>query len=93
MDPSVQALKRKPNDERAVYLIRRCRTLRESAGKRVEDLARTADVDRGTIAKKIEKNHGVTAPTAYAVFNALNGWHGGRLSSEEEITDSPRKRK
>jgi DNA-binding XRE family transcriptional regulator len=75
----------------AVWLIPRCKTLRESAGMRIQQLALAAKVDRATITK-IEKHHGVSKPLAYRVFNELNKRKGGNLKDTVEITDSPRKR-
>jgi DNA-binding XRE family transcriptional regulator len=75
----------------AVWLIPRCKTLRESAGMRIQQLALAAKVDRATITK-IEKHKGISKPLAYRVFNELNKRKGGTLMDAVEITDNPRKR-
>jgi DNA-binding XRE family transcriptional regulator len=75
----------------AVWLIPRCKTWRESAGMRIQQLALEAKVDRATITK-IEKHKGISKPLAYRVFNVLNKRHRDALEDTVEITDNPRKR-
>lgn len=81
----------KQNGNSAVWLFARCKTLRESAGMRIQQLAAEAKVDRATI-DKIEKRKGVSKPMAFRVFNVLNSRHRDTLDSKREIRDSPRKR-
>ena len=63
----------------AVWLIPRCKTWRESAGMRIQQLALEAKVDRATITK-IEKHKGISKPLAYRVFNVLNKPHRDSLN-------------
>jgi DNA-binding XRE family transcriptional regulator len=69
----------------AQFLLPNCKTLRISAGKKINDLVKASDVSRDTI-RKIEKHHPVTEPIVHAVFNALNEWHKNRLDENREIT-------
>lgn len=75
----------------AVWLFLRCKTLRESAGLRIQQLAQEAKVDRATIVK-IEKRLGVTKPLLFRVFNVLNKRHGEKLNPDVELKNSPRKK-
>ena len=81
----------KHTDNGAIWLFPRCKTLRESAGMRIQQLAKEAGVDRNTVSN-IEKNKPISKPIMYRVFNVLNVRHGGKLNDAIELKDSPRKR-
>lgn len=76
----------------ATYYIPRCQTLREMKGKSMNDLAKTADVDRSRVSF-IERKQAVTGAIAGKVFEALNSWHGGLLDYETEVTKTPNPRR
>jgi len=73
------------------YMLR-CKTLRESGGLRIVELAEEAKVDRSTI-DKLEKRLPVTKPTAFRVLKALQKHHAVELDPEKEILNTLRKRR
>ena len=76
------------NRATARYFVPNCQALRVRKGKNIADLARSADVSRDTISKKIEKRQPVTEAVAHAVFNALNDWYGDSLDRAVEIVEA-----
>jgi len=75
----------------ATWYMLRCKTFREAAGLRKQQLAIAAKVDRSTI-DKIEKRTPMTMPTIRRVFNVLNERHGKQLHANKEIVNTLQKR-
>lgn len=80
--------------KQGAFFFDRLRTLRERAGVTQTRLAKTADMDRGTISR-VESHEAARKETLYAIGNALNDLHyrknGAELNLEREITTKPKR--